>query len=783
MKSKKLIINCLIASLTMSACNSNVGGGGNNTPQNQGNMHSALIAQNATNKLNNDYGDINYIDYRRDVLEANDILIFGDDAQRIIYFSASKGIQVWNGSDAHIPQNIVIDDKAFAEFIKNNLNKFTTVQSLLPDNSNAIYYDKDHNAIHWLAYEGNQWNELALDVTESDIKVKTLQSKQILLKNNDGNKRLSFKYSGIKDGIIIDVMYPTTDLPVNEDGETQEVLADEGYIAKAGFNAPNKTTILLSGSNTNNNTPESVYTSVKSSSPYVMTGAISKAEIAFINWLTDGKGTVVGDKPDVQSNIWDKLTSNPSIWIITTLALLSSGWHFLKVDKDTITKSQEDIKKKMESWKDNHLKLSKEIAEIRSEPLENEDVVQPDLKNIPKGTFLDNIKYTSVDGQLFLKNFGISLFGNEFELDHDLKIILKSDPDLLTNLGVRFEISDKGFIIKKLEFPISVKNVISIDNKGDSKAGDLVVGSVDRYDRQKVWIRNSSNILIEIFSINNKDTFVDKNEDIKSQAKDVLINLSRYKRAFMQANDLLETTDWNLLSSNDKKFHQEALKGEIIKSANQWMNNQLTKNAEFTINNNQNIEPSVKLFIKRKYLNSYEDLSQIKSEEDFKKLGLSENFTFKEFQQDIRNAQLVLGDKNTWWKSKTVAVGATAYGLSWAGIEWLRSSVGCGNYFCNTVELESDYDTSSSHTKYLVSDIVIKSIPYTNESQVKSAEFAQSFSMSCEELRNKIKTADGTPIPPNSGVYARYDGKNIPFSDINGNVCPVGSITKEEFAK
>jgi len=177
---KKKICQILIMSLMLSACQNGVG---NNTATgNQSSKGNKLLSANDISDK-----ELNKEEYRRNVLEMNDVLIFNQTAggDRIIYINATDGLKIWSGTNTTVSEEISTDDNKFREFIKQNLGNFKPVnntngQVYKPNNSDAIYYDEVFSRLHWLSFDGpNNWQELALDVSNPDAKVQILQTEKM----------------------------------------------------------------------------------------------------------------------------------------------------------------------------------------------------------------------------------------------------------------------------------------------------------------------------------------------------------------------------------------------------------------------------------------------------------------------------------------------------------------------------------------------------------------------------------------------------------------------------
>jgi hypothetical protein len=109
-----------------------------------------------------------------------------------------------------------------------------------------MYYDKNHNTIHWLALNDTKtkWQEYGIDISKNQPMISMLQESDIDPNINRENLAVSFRASDIDGETIIDVTYAESDLATDLDGQPVNGVAKISYLARAGVAAASESTLL-----------------------------------------------------------------------------------------------------------------------------------------------------------------------------------------------------------------------------------------------------------------------------------------------------------------------------------------------------------------------------------------------------------------------------------------------------------------------------------------------------------------------------------------------------------
>ena len=762
MRIKKYIASLLIASLTLSACNSNVGGSPSSVIGGKSAMNQAKAQL-----LANDNSKIKEINNRRSVLEKNDLVVFDnadDNTSRIIYLDVTNGLRVWDGSDAKIPNEAMDDSKSFKEFIEKNLGKFKAVSiTAKPDNLYSIYFNDIDNTIHWLAYSGDKWQEFAYDVTNPELKAIVVQEASIGTKNSNSQKSISFEDSLVGGGIIIDVAYVATDLPVNADGEAQEVLIHQKYVAKVGFNTLQE-----------NATPVNIASYGETASLFQYTNIPTSGVKDFITSIA-GANVKVDGAPEVEKGFWDKALT-PGIIAMSLITAILGGFGFYKGYEKDLNTAKNEIK---EAFKNSDVaEANKDLSYIVHKSENDINSLEPS-----SGVTTSFIRYGNI-GEL-LSGHKITANSNEYDLIQHMYIENYTKAGSFQfNSGLMFLLrGDDGNTFapagakwinhNKYEFDSGVKN--------DVKRIEIMKQLINRANENlNTLIKKGTNVDIKDPEAGKKITnalFVGKYGTSPDILREWLSNIM-YERTLVGNIVEIDTSlhhgdnvyDFKITEPILDAFLQKYSKNLPLSDINNYKTSyEASKNVIIGFN-----ETGKKLI-----LTNIDQTLKIDSPAVTEVLKDFRDYLKNEIKHDLDNMDLLSG-KGGYWKTKALVAAGIVGGVLDGGKELLINSVGCGQYFCNSGILKTmtggkgnvEFDEVIAH------DMLIENVPYDITGQKYNLRLMQNFSMTCGDMRKKLN------VGPNDSIYAvDYYGNKYQISDIDRNLCYTASENRQQFVE
>jgi hypothetical protein len=756
MNVKKTLCLTLIASLALSACDNQTGSGG------------AVKAPLSINTVLNlkDNGLINP-DYRQDVFELNDIAVFDESGVKsgVFYLDSTKGLQVLNS--AIIPKDALNDNPKFLEFMKSNKDKFSTIAANYPkpDNSLAMYYDKNHNTIHWLALNDTKtkWQEYGIDISKNQPMISMLQESDIDPNINRENLAVSFRASDIDGETIIDVTYAESDLATDLDGQPVNGVAKISYLARAGVAAAIESTLL------NNQ----VYTPV-------LLGVNGILENSYIY---DGNGTTkdeanqikklypkakVGEFTDHKPGFMDTLRNLSPVLALTIIAGIVGGIHSVwkryssakelkireakfdaaatKVVTEHIIPSEAEKIITLKNNLEERIPLIENVIKLKepTKSLAQQHELIPDgiltyvldsdgansitlhydryegpglwIFDLGEGKYkflINDVKQTGLDGTK-LKNAIKELRARQH------KVITVSDLKAL--LG--FELTETT----TLDNPKVITNIKDSTRLGDSGENGIAKNLLDKKygtgEQITAVSELRSNFASEIFS----------NELKISLPRDYAI-------------------DWREDAAL-KSIVEEATGRKVVAVASDSGGRKIT----------YQLDGEITRFDKDDFNLKFKDelIDMIKSDFDI----VDASGRLRKRYPIVAATISALGGTAGYfiWKDKYAELGSWVFG-------------GCSKYVCNSIFLYGDKSSESSIG--LKSDTLFQQVPFTDDGKNYILNVAQVFAQTCDGMI-KISSESQTMV-----LYAGDSdvnvGKHYLVSDVNNKLCPIGNMDMSKF--
>jgi hypothetical protein len=757
MNVKKTLCLTLIASLALSACDNQTGSGG---------AGKAPLSINTVLNLKDNLGLINP-DYRQDIFELNDIAVFDESGVKsgVFYLDSTKGLQVLNS--AIIPKGALNDNPKFLEFMKSNKDKFSAIAANYPkpDNSLAMYYDKNHNTIHWLALNDTKtkWQEYGIDISKNQPMISMLQESDIDPNINRENLAVSFRASDIDGETIIDVTYAESDLATDLDGQPVNGVAKISYLARAGVAAASESTLL------NNQ----VYTPV-------LLGVNGILENSYIY---DGNGTTkdeanqikklypkakVGEFTDHKPGFMDTLRNLSPVLALTIIAGIVGGIH--------------SVWKRYSSAKE--LKIREAKFDAVATKVVTEHIIPYEAEN-----------------NIIVKNN----LEERIPLIED--VIKLTDPT--KSLAQQHELIPDGILTYA----------------SDSGGADSITLRYDRYEGPVLWIFHVGEGKYKFFIDDVGQTGLDgtklKNAIKELQARQrKVITVSDLKDLLGFELTKTTTLDNPNLITNIKGSTRLGDSGEngIAKNLldkKYGTSEQITAVSELRSNfASEKFSNELKISLSRNYGINWRENAALKSiveeatgrkvvevgfDSDRRKIIYQLdgeitrfnkddfNIKFKDELIDMIKSDFDIVDASGQLRKRYPIVAATisALGGTAGYFIWkdkyaeLGSWVfgGCSKYVCNSIFLYGDKSSESSIG--LKSDTLFQQVPFTDDGKNYILNVAQVFAQTCDGM---IKTSsESQTMVLYAGDSDVNVGKHYLVSDVNNKLCPIGNMDMSKF--
>jgi hypothetical protein len=484
---QKSLCLTLIVTLTLSGCDNQIGGSGGKAPR----------SRNTVLNLKDNVG-LTDTDYRQDIFELNDVAVFDESGIKpgIFYIDSTKGIQLLGS--AIIPKDGLNDNTKFLEFMKANKDKFTAIAASYPkpDNSLAMYYDKSHNTIHWLALNDakTKWQEYSMDVTKSPQLISLLQESVIDQNVSRDNLAVSFRSSEVDGETMVDVTYAESNIASDLDGQPVAGAMRVSYLAKINNTVNNKSLILENGG------AKFVEARGYLENTYIYSDSTSKAEDNFIRTLYPN--AKVGKLTEHKVTFFDVFKlSLPALAIILASSVVGGTIGLIKRWKSSrrreefkqevkaLEKDLSQIKNEQDAKRNNNnIQVNAELANKEKElipgnsnphslALEKETPI-PELEKVVKTPVNEPSEFSLEDGSLIMKilwvsdsEVGVSLSGRSDRKSMDIPLYVYSE---LKNVKTMKDVYDIMFKYKK-EFGLFDDNDIFLFRQKRSKQIHLEV--------------------------------------------------------------------------------------------------------------------------------------------------------------------------------------------------------------------------------------------------------------------------------------------------------------------
>jgi hypothetical protein len=749
MNLKKTLCLTLIASLALSACDNQTGSGG---------AGQSPLSKNAVLNLKDNVG-LTDTDYRQDIFELNDVAVFDESGVKsgVFYLDSTKGVQVLNS--AIIPKDALNDNTKFLEFMKANKDKFTAIAASYPkpDNSLAMYYDKSHNTIHWLALNDakTKWQEYGIDVSKNQPMISMLQESDIDPNISKENLAVSFRASGVEGETIVDVTYAESDLATDLDGQPVNGVAKISYLARVGIAAASESMLL------NNQ----VYTPVLLG----VNGILENSYIYDGNGTTEDEANVikklypeakVGEFTEHKPGFMDTLRNlSPILALTVIVSFLGGVYSLLKRNL-----SAKELKNRTE----NYYKKTQEVNKTGDvKDLEAEKV------NEVVGSKLEDEVKADNDGP------NNSLVQDTTSLDPGLLFNKAKDIDTFLSLGGEISVA---FIQTADGQGVRIQDVT------DKKISDIhPISPSDYSDLRKLEVFRLEDInkAIKAKLVETTTNHVSVNE-LKTNIKNI-VSLNDDG-----ANGIPKTLLEMKYGDRNKKIAINAVKHELKLSTQEGIPRQLIIEMPFEWRDVNTFETIIKEFtgedLTRPSISEGGKKITYKTDLNFTKDGLKTlTFKFENKLTDIITSDFDIVDASGRLSKRYPIVAATVSAGVGTSIyfEWkddfgkFGSWVfgGCSKYVCNSIFLYGNKSSESSIG--LKSDALFQQVPFTNKGKNYILNIAQVFAQTCVGMINTSSESQTKTLY--AGDSDLNVGKHYLVSDVNNKLCPIGDMDINKF--
>ncbi|MBX9599331.1 MAG: hypothetical protein K2X04_12255 [Burkholderiales bacterium] len=757
MNVKKTLCLTLIASLALSACDNQAGGSG---------AGKAPLSINTVLNLKDNLGLINP-DYRQDIFELNDIAVFDESGVKsgVFYLDSTKGLQVLNS--AIIPKGALNDNPKFLEFMKSNKDKFSAIAANYPkpDNSLAMYYDKNHNTIHWLALNDTKtkWQEYGIDISKNQPMISMLQESDIDPNINRDNLAVSFRASDIDGETIIDVTYAESDLATDLDGQPVNGVAKISYLARAGVAAASESTLL------NNQ----VYTPV-------LLGVNGILENSYIY---DGNGTTkdeanqikklypkakVGEFTDHKPGFMDTLRNLSPVLALTIIAGIVGGIH--------------SVWKRYSSAKE--LKIREAKFDAVATKVVTEHIIPSEAEKII--TVKNNLEER------------IPLIENVIKLKEPTKSLAQQH-ELIPDGNLTYELDLDGANSITLHHDSHGGPVLWIFYLGEGKY-KFLINDVAQTGLDGTKLKNAIKELRarqrKVITVSDLEALLgfELTETTTLDNPKVITNIKDSTR--------LGDSGENGIAKNllDKKYDTGEQNTAVSELSDNFASEKFSNGLEISLprdyaidwRENAALKSIVKEATGRKVVAVGSDSGGRKityqldgeitrfDKDDF-------NIEFKDELIDMIKSDFDIVDASGRLRKRYPIVAATisALGGTAGYFIWkdkyaeLGSWVfgGCSKYVCNSIFLYGDKSSESSIG--LKSDTLFQQVPFTDDGKNYILNVAQVFAQTCYGM---IKTSsESQTMVLYAGDSDVNVGKHYLVSDVNNKLCPIGNMDMSKF--
>jgi hypothetical protein len=447
MNMKKTLCLSLIASLALSACDNQTGSGGAGKAPSS--VRGSVVGLKNSVALANP-------DHRDNIIELHDVAVFDKSGVKpeIFYLDSTKGIQGLSGIS--IPPEALSDEVKFDAFIKANKDKFTALAANMPkpDNSLAMYYDEDHNSIHWVGFNDDKtkWQEYAVDVSKSPQMVQLLQESDIDPSIIKDNLAVSFRASDIGGGLIVDVSYSAPDMATDLDGQPVNGIGKISYLARAGVGAASESELLANQAYT----PQLLGVNGVLENSYKYSGKATQAQIDAIKKLYPK--SAVGDFAQHKEGFMDYLRNLSPVLALVTLTAIVTG---LTAWRKGAMAKEIELKDKLQDQRIEKAKGSGNVNEVKDSLLSKDNLNLIDEKSL-------EVKYPNLDNSFISEENGIkeeNLVSTEkYKKITDKNVLLQNANR--TKVKVEHsQITADGFIGKFTSEELDVKSLKKVINR------------------------------------------------------------------------------------------------------------------------------------------------------------------------------------------------------------------------------------------------------------------------------------------------------------------------------
>ena len=741
-KLKKYIASMLICSISLSACNNNVGNLGGNTP-----VKSQEMATYASNLvLDGESVQQNIMAYSN-IGDEHAQVVFIPKSATVLVIDVKTGLRTRHDTNFNIEQS----SSELANYI--NSHDFTKISNMqgvayTPDNMQAVLFDEVGSKLFWLTYKDNKTcDEYVLDL-ESITTPSIYQS--FTVKGTPLNeKHAIFEASDIASEWMVKLIYDVSS--VDADGENQQSAIEEYYkasILEYGF----KGNSVQSSVNKDVNTPLSI--KANSSSKYNYTGMATDAERKIINEAYSGAN--INDKTRQEETWWSQAFP-PSVIFIGVLSLLSAVAGFsVKAYKERNGRAY---------FKDLADKMKKDTLDFHEVKYTNENLAKTNM--LSEYAALQNEYATKENITTYMEalyeyaNSNHPLNNEQSRVGDSRPIIKIETTDNKATDGRRYGFKlndDQKDYLPLLQNRIDLTEIYkgalpALYAKFDSD-GFLVKENGEKY----LFDKQSKTIAAEVQNLINKHVkqqyenckLFNRTEYSKDMAN-VLIQ-EKYNMSSKELQEYIEKKKLftiNALPSSTFGAYQLIITIDSPGKLTFW--NNILNGAKFlengigkiTVLNEQTVVDLVSHFSSGFYNMAQKDLDNL-----------------NKYTEDSKKA-----NKVGWY---SILTGVAGNSLLLGTREIVRNNVGCGDYLCASGRLMFEGENQSTDTNMVfLSDLVYRGVDFSYQNQQNRLNIAQSFSQTCDSISKQL------PGNPHEFYVIDPEGNKFMIEDINNNICPI----------